>query len=119
MRLPLLYDGLVLVMVGRGGVAERDKFVEIVETDVVEWDEIDLGRFLVPSAASSSSAARFLSLSNSVFASCSSATPFLRCLVCFPKPNRSTHTFVKGRLAHHSKAWVQALDLPIAEFLKV
>jgi len=56
------------------GEGDRDKFVDIVETDAEEADRI---RFDAPlSSGSSLALSRFRPLSSSAFASCSSAMPF-------------------------------------------
>jgi hypothetical protein len=54
---------------------DRDKFVDIVETDAEEADRIRLDAPL--GSGSSLGLSRFRPLSSSVFASCSSAMPFL------------------------------------------
>ena len=57
-----------------GGERDLDIFVEIVETD-----EEDRLRLALPPSISSLSRSRFLPLSSSILANCSSATPFLHC----------------------------------------
>ena len=52
--------------------------VDIVDTDVDEYEDIDLGRFRDPIMGSFPSAVRIRARSSSFFASCSSAMPFLR-----------------------------------------
>ena len=60
-----------------GGEAERERFVDIVDTDVDVYDEIDLDRLRDPFSGEFSSRARFRPRSSSFLANCSSAMPFL------------------------------------------
>ena len=61
----------------RSGDAEREMFVDIVDTDVEEYDEIDRERFREPFKGLTSSDFRLWLRSASFFASVSSAMPFL------------------------------------------
>ena len=67
-------------LAGRLGDGDRDWLVDIVETEAEETEKADRILFpLCPSASSSSIClSRFLPLSASILASCSSATPFLK-----------------------------------------
>lgn len=58
------------------GDGERERLVDIVDTEFDEFDE-DLERFLDPFIGSSPSALRLRPRSSSFFARTSSATPFL------------------------------------------
>lgn len=64
-------------MEDRSGDGERDRFVEIVDTDVDEKDDDDLECFRGLSERPSSSDLRLRPLSASFFASSSSAIPVL------------------------------------------
>ena len=77
LRLPLSRIDRGLLGLDRLEEAERDRLVDIVDTDVDEDDETDLCRLRILSGGSFSSAARFRLRSCSVFASCSSAMPLL------------------------------------------
>lgn len=59
------------------GEEERERLVDMVETEFEEDDEMDLERFLDPFICSSASALRLRPRSSSFLARISSATPFL------------------------------------------